>query len=179
MATAPGDACTLVRVFGGRVSDKTSAALLAYRIDSAGVVRVFLGHMGGPFWAGRDEGGWSIPKGEYTVGDEVPVDVARREFTEEIGVPPPEGDLIDLGVFVQPSGKRITAFAVPAEASLAFVASNEFELEWPRGSGRIRSFPEIDRAEWFSLEDARRKVVGGQVPILDSLALALGVEPTG
>lgn len=161
------------------MSVKTSAALLAYRIDSAGVVRVFLGHMGGPFWAGRDEGGWSIPKGEYAVGDEVPVDVARREFTEEIGVPPPEGHVIELGVFVQPSGKQITAFAVRSGASLAFVASNEFSLEWPRGSGTIRSFPEIDRAEWFTLPDARRKVVAGQVPILDALALGLGSDGTG
>jgi predicted NUDIX family NTP pyrophosphohydrolase len=165
-------------VFGGLVSVKTSAALLAYRIDSAGVLRVFLGHMGGPFWAGRDEGGWSIPKGECEIGDEVPMDVARREFAEEIGVPPPAGDLIDLGVFVQPSGKQITAFAVPAEASLAFVASNEFGLEWPRGSGVIRSFPEIDRAGWFTLVEARRKVVGGQLPILDALARALGVDAT-
>jgi predicted NUDIX family NTP pyrophosphohydrolase len=168
----------LLEVFGGRVSVKTSAALLAYLVDSAGVLRVFLGHMGGPFWARRDAGGWSIPKGEYTLGDEAPVDVARREFAEETGVPPPEGDLIDLGVFVQPSGKQITAFAVPAEASLAFVASNEFALEWPSGSGTVRSFPEIDRAEWFPLAEARRKVVGGQVPILDALARALGVDAT-
>lgn len=153
---------------------RTSAALLAYRLDPAGALWVFLGHMGGPFWAARDAGGWSIPKGEYAVGEEAPADVARWEFAEEVGVPPPDGVLRELGVFVQPSGKRITAFAVAAEASLRFVGSNEFELEWPRGSGIIRSFPEIDRAEWFTLAEARSKVVGGQVPILDALAAVLG-----
>ncbi len=151
---------------------RTSAALLAYRLEPTGVLWVFLGHMGGPFWAARDAGGWSIPKGEYTVG-EAPVDVARREFAEEIGIPPPDGELLELGVFVQPSGKRITAFAVAALASLHFVGSNVFALEWPRGSGIIRSFPEIDRAEWFTLAEARSKVVAGQVPILDALAAAL------
>ncbi len=150
----------------------TSAALLAYRYD-AGAPVVFLGHMGGPFWQHKDEGGWSIPKGEYDQAVEAPQDVARREFAEEIGVPAPEGDLLDLGVFIQPSRKRIRAYAVQADAGLRYVASNTFELEWPRGSGRISAFPEIDRAAWFGLDEARAKVVKGQIPILDALRDAL------
>jgi predicted NUDIX family NTP pyrophosphohydrolase len=131
--------------------------------------------MGGPFWAHRDRGAWSIPKGEYDPSDELPEDVARREFLEEIGVPAPEGELLDLGVQPQPSGKRVRTFAVaaPATAEIRYVRSNEFTLEWPRGSGALRSFPEIDRAEWFPLDEARRRVVSGQVPILDALAGAL------
>lgn len=148
---------------------KTSSALLAYRVDVHGAVNVFVGHMGGPFWANKDDGGWSIPKGEYDPLEEDPVDVARREFAEEIGVPAPSGGLTDLGTFVQPSGKRIRAFAVRGDEALAFVASNTFNLEWPRGSGRMRAFPEIDRAGWFPLAVARHKVVPGQVPILDAL----------
>ncbi len=148
---------------------RTSAALLAYRHGGDGL-RVFIGHMGGPFWARRDAGGWSIPKGEVEPGEAELLAVARREFAEEIGTPAPEGEVLDLGVFVQPSGKRIHVFAVRAEQPLAFVASNAFELEWPRGSGRIQAFPEIDRAQWFAVAEARGKVVAGQVPILDALA---------
>jgi predicted NUDIX family NTP pyrophosphohydrolase len=154
---------------------KTSAALLAYRFE-AGSLQVFLGHMGGPLWQHKDDGGWSIPKGEYDVAREQPRDVAHREFAEEIGVAAPEGDMLDLGVFVQPSGKRIQAYAVRADAPLGYVVSNTFDLEWPRGSGRITAFPEIDRAEWFPLEQARTKVVKGQIPVLDALADALGAH---
>ena len=156
---------------------RTSAALLAYRIDPAAGLVVFIGHMGGPFWARTDDGGWSIPKGEYEAGAEDAAQAARREFAEEIGVPPPTGKLIDLGVHPQPSGKRIRAFAVAADDRLVFVRSNEFELQWPRGSGVTRSFPEIDRAAWFPLAQARRKVVPGQVPILDDLARAVLPDP--
>ncbi|MGB8020306.1 MAG: NUDIX domain-containing protein [Candidatus Nanopelagicales bacterium] len=156
----------------------TSAALLAYRVDAAGVLHVFIGHMGGPFWAHEDDGGWSIPKGEYDSREESAVDVARREFEEEIGVPAPPGELLDLGMHVQPSGKQVRTFAVRSDEALRYVASNEFELEWPRGSGRVRSFPEIDRAHWFTLADARRKVVVGQVPILDALVDQLQARST-
>lgn len=151
------------------MAGRTSAALLAYFIDASGALQVFIGHMGGPFWARKDDGGWSIPKGEYLADEEAPVDVARREFAEEIGTPAPPGDLIDLGVHVQPSRKRIQAYGVSADATLRYIASNEFELEWPAGSGQVSSFPEIDRAQWFPLAEARRKVVSGQVPILDAL----------
>jgi len=132
---------------------------------------VFLGHMGGPFWQSKDDGGWSIPKGEYDAAAEDPMQAARREFAEEIGVPAPEGDLIDLGVHRQPSGKHIRCFAVAVATpeSVRYVASNEFTLEWPRYSGIVGSYPEIDRAEWFPLAEAERKLVSGQVPILKTL----------
>ena len=158
------------------MAPRTSAALLAFHRADSGEVRVFLGHMGGPYWESKDDGGWSIPKGEYDPATEDPMQAARREFAEEIGVPSPEGDLIDLGVHGQPSGKRICCFAVAAQESLCFEASNEFAMEWPRGSGIVRSFPEIDRAEWFGLADAPRKLVPGQVPILRALADALQVR---
>lgn len=146
----------------------SSAALLLHRVGPAGL-EVFLGHMGGPFWAHREDGAWSIPKGLFDAAQEDPLGAARREFAEEIGVPPPQGEAVDLGVFVQPSGKRVHAFAQLVDVPVEFVASNHFDLEWPRGSGLIGSFPEIDRAQWFSVDVARRKVVGGQVPILDAL----------
>jgi predicted NUDIX family NTP pyrophosphohydrolase len=152
---------------------RTSAGLLPYHRGADGVLHVFVGHMGGPFWAHRDEGAWSIAKGEYEPHEDDPVAVALREFTEEIGVPPPTGALLDLGVHLQRSGKRVHAYAVAAEPSLAFVASNLFELEWPRGSGVLQWFPEIDGAAWFTVDEARRKVLPGQVPILDALERAL------
>lgn len=147
---------------------RTSAALLLHRWGPSGL-EVFLGHMGGPFWEHRDDGGWSIPKGLFDAAQEDPLAAARREFAEEIGVEPPDGEVIDLGEFVQPSGKRVRAFAQHVHAPVEFVASNHFELEWPRGSGRVRSFPEIDRAQWFTIDAARTKVVGGQVAVLDAL----------
>ncbi|MCU0300258.1 MAG: NUDIX domain-containing protein [Candidatus Nanopelagicales bacterium] len=152
-----------------RPAHRTSAGLLPFHRDATGGLHVFIGHMGGPFWASRDEGGWSIAKGEYEPGEDDPVAVALREFTEEIGVAPPTGELLDLGVHVQRSGKRVQAYAVAADPGLAFLASNSFELEWPRGSGRLVAFPEIDRAGWFPIDVARHKVVSGQVPILDAL----------
>jgi predicted NUDIX family NTP pyrophosphohydrolase len=156
-------------VLGGEVPARTSAALLAFTLSDSGEVRVFLGHMGGPFWESKDDGGWSIPKGEYDATAEDPMEAARREFAEEIGVPAPEGDLIDLGVHRQRSGKHIRCFAVAAPESVHYVASNEFTLEWPRNSGIVRRYPEIDRADWFPLAEARHKLVSGQVPILDAL----------
>ena len=158
------------------VPARTSAALLAYHVTDTGELRVFLGHMGGPFWASKDAGGWSIPKGEYDPAAEVPFEAARREFAEEIGTHAPEGEVIDLGSHTQPSGKSIRAFAVVADDAVRYVRSNEFTMEWPRGSGAVRSFPEIDRAGWFGLPEARHRVVRGQVPILDALAQALRVR---
>lgn len=151
----------------------TSAALLLHRAGPDGP-EVFLGHMGGPFWGHRDDGAWSIPKGLFDPAHEDALAAARREFAEEIGVEAPPGDVVDLGECLQPSSKRVRTFAQRVDEPVEFVASNHFELEWPRGSGVIRSFPEIDRAAWFSLGEARRKVVGGQVPILDRLALLVG-----
>lgn len=167
------------------MAPRTSAALLLYRSptdpgqpwpDPDGV-SVLLGHMGGPFWSRRDHGAWSVPKGEYDQEVEDALVVARREFAEEIGVPAPDAEAIDLGVHVQPSGKRIRAFAQHAVQPVQWVSSNEFQLEWPRGSGQLRGFPEIDRAEWFPLEDARARLVPGQVPILDALAARLRGGP--
>jgi predicted NUDIX family NTP pyrophosphohydrolase len=123
--------------------------------------------MGGPFWARKDAGAWSIPKGEYT--DEEPLVAARREFAEEMGAPPPEGEVVALGAVRQSGGKVVTTFAVEGDFDLAGFASNTFEMEWPRGSGRTQVFPEVDRAEWVTVAVAREKLVKGQVPVLDAL----------
>lgn len=124
--------------------------------------------MGGPFWAGRDDGGWSIPKGEYRDGED-PLAVAYREFEEEIGRPAPPGDPQLLGDVRQSSGKRVTAFALDADIDVSTITSNTFSLEWPPRSGRTQEFPEVDRADWFDVETARAKLVSGQVPLLDLL----------
>src|SRR5690242_4609491 len=122
--------------------------------------------MGGPFWIRKDEGAWSVPKGEHDPSEE-PLAAAVREFREELGCPPPPGTLRNLGTVRQPSGKRLTVFALRGDLDATAIVSNTFELEWPRGSGRVRSFPEIDRAAWFALPDARRALTRGQVPFLD------------
>jgi predicted NUDIX family NTP pyrophosphohydrolase len=149
----------------------TSAALLVHRESGLGL-EVFLGHMGGPFWSSKDAGAWSIPKGLYDPAQEDAVVAARREFAEEIGIEPPSGPVIDLGEFVQPSRKRIRAFAI-AGPQVRFVASNTFRMHWPPGSGNLESFPEIDRAQWFDLPRARAVIMPGQVPILDALRESL------
>lgn len=155
---------------------KLSAGLLLYRITDGGV-EVLIGHPGGPFWARKDDGAWSIPKGEYTEGED-PWTVACREFGEELGKPPPDGPRVEFAPVKQPSGKIITAFAVRGDLDLAGTHSNTFELEWPKGSGQIREFPEIDRAGWFSVAEARSKLLKGQRPLLDRLLAAIeGGEP--
>ena len=146
---------------------KTSAALLLYRHGTDGL-EVLVAHMGGPFWARKDAGAWSIPKGEYTDGEE-PLAAAFREFAEEMGSPPPDGEVVPLGTVKQSGGKSVTTFAVEGDFDLAGFRSNTFELEWPRGSGRMQEFPEVDRAAWVSVEVAREKLVKGQVPVLDAL----------
>lgn len=145
-----------------------SAGLLLYRRNAQAMPEVWIAHMGGPFWARKDAASWSIPKGEYAE-DEDALDAARREFTEEIGTPPPPADYFPLGSFRQSSGKVITVFAAEAEFKPERIASNTFSLEWPRGSGAIRSYPEIDDAAWFGIADARTKLVRGQLPVLDAL----------
>lgn len=153
-----------------------SAGLLPYRVRD-GHLEVFIAHMGGPFWRRRDDGAWSVVKGEFLPGGEEPAAAAVREFREETGVEP-QGDLSLLGEFRQPSGKVITLFVADYTGrDLAFVASDEFELEWPRGSGILRSFPEIDAASWFPVTEARRKLVKGQTPILDALLLRVQPQP--
>ena len=155
---------------------KLSAGLLLYRIVD-GEPEVLIGHPGGPFWARKDDGAWSIPKGEYTEGED-PWTVAQREFEEELGKKAPAGPRIDFAPVKQPSGKVITAFAVRGDLDLEGTFSNTFELEWPRGSGNVREFPEIDRVGWFSVAAARSKLLKGQQPLLDRLLAALeGGEP--
>jgi predicted NUDIX family NTP pyrophosphohydrolase len=144
-----------------------SAGILLHRPGPAGP-QVLLGHMGGPFWARKDAGAWSVPKGEHGP-DEDPLAAAVREFTEELGCPLPPGVPVALGTVRQPNGKRLTVFALAGDLDAGAVVSNTFTLEWPRGSGRLREFPEIDRAAWFDLPDARTAVVRGQVPFLDRL----------
>ncbi len=148
---------------------KTSAALLLFRRRDG--LEVLIAHMGGPFWARKDARAWSIPKGEYT--DEEPLAAARREFAEELGSPPPEGDAIDLGAVTQSGGKVVRTYAVESDFDLAGFRSNTFELEWPKGSGRLQEFPEVDRAEWVPEPVAREKLVKGQVPVLDALVAHL------
>ena len=145
-----------------------SAGLLPYTREGE-ITRVFIVHMGGPFWGHRDDGGWSLAKGMYIPGEETPEDAARREFCEEVGVPAPRGDLLDLGEVRLSSGKRVRGFAIEADADLVFVASNTFEVEWPRRSGRMRTYPEVDRAGWFDLPTARTKLTAGQVPLISAL----------
>ena len=147
---------------------RTSAGLLLYRRHPERGVEVLVGHMGGPFWARKDAGAWSIPKGEHGA-DEEPRDVALREFAEEMGTPASVTDLVPLGEVRQSGGKRLTAWAAEGDLDAATVVSNTFALEWPPRSGRIQEFPEIDRAAWMPLDEAREKLVRGQVPLLDRL----------
>jgi predicted NUDIX family NTP pyrophosphohydrolase len=129
-------------------------------------------HPGGPVWANRDAGAWSIPKGEYA-GDEEPLTAARREFAEELGSAPPEGQALPLGEVRQRSGKVVTAWALRGDFDAGAITSNTFEMEWPPRSGRRRSFPEVDRASWFSLPEAREKINAAQAALLDRLGEAL------
>ncbi|KAA8957176.1 NUDIX domain-containing protein [Mycobacterium sp.] len=152
---------------------KRSAGLLLYRV-SDGVVEVLIAHPGGPFWAGKEDGVWSIPKGEYADAED-PWAAAQREFVEEVGLAVPDGPRIDLGSLKQPGGKIVTAFAVRADLDITGAHSNTVEVEWPRGSGQIKVFPEIDRVGWFPLPQARVKLLAGQRPFLDRLMAHLAV----
>jgi predicted NUDIX family NTP pyrophosphohydrolase len=154
---------------------RTSAGLLLYRHRGPGV-EVLVGHMGGPFWARKDEGAWSIPKGEYGAGDDA-FAAALREFQEEMGSPAPASDFMALGEVKQSGGKVLTVWATEGDLDAATARSNTFSLEWPPRSGRLQEFPEIDRAAWMSVEEARAKLVRGQVPLLDRLLAALDGVP--
>ena len=144
-----------------------SAGLLLHRPGTDGL-EVLIAHMGGPYWARKDEGAWSIPKGEIDGGED-PLAAALREFAEETGRPAPDGPTVELGEFRQPGGKRVFVFARAADFDATEILGNTFEMEWPPRSGRRESFPEIDRAEWVSLDVARVKLVRGQVPALETL----------
>ncbi|WP_069385330.1 NUDIX domain-containing protein [Cellulosimicrobium cellulans] len=148
---------------------KQSAGLVLYRVRD-GVVEVLLGHMGGPLWARKDAGAWTIPKGEIDPGEE-PHAAALREFTEELGVAPPasSGPDLDLGTVRQRAGKQVSAWARAADFDVSRITSSTFALEWPPRSGRLQEFPELDRAQWFPVARARGLVVSGQVALLDRL----------
>lgn len=149
----------------------TSAGILLYRLPEAAgeEVSVFVAHMGGPFWSAKDDGAWSIPKGEYG-DDESALDAARREFREELGVDPPEIEYAELGTFPYSSGKRVAVFVADGRDFTATEFDfGTFEMEWPPRSGRMQSFPEVDRAEWMPLSRARERLVKGQRPALDRL----------
>jgi predicted NUDIX family NTP pyrophosphohydrolase len=149
---------------------KKSAGLLMYRHAPA-ELQVLLAHPGGPFWRAKDDGAWTLPKGEYEPPEE-PLAAAIREFAEETGTPasPP---FLPLGEVVQKSGKRIQAWAFAGEFDPAQLRCNMFEMEWPPRSGRRQSYPEVDRVAWFSLDEARRKIIAAQLPLLDRLEAAL------
>jgi predicted NUDIX family NTP pyrophosphohydrolase len=151
---------------------RRSAGIALYR-RTGPELEVLLVHPGGPLWARRDAGVWSIPKGEYS-DDEEPEAAARREFAEELGSPPPAGELIDLGEARQRSGKLVRAFAAPGDLDADGIQSNTFTLEWPPRSGRMSEFPEVDRAQWFPLEQARERINPGQLPLLERLERAVG-----
>ena len=148
-----------------------SSGILAYRRGRSGI-ELFLVHPGGPYWAKKDDAAWSIPKGLFDESED-PLAAAKREFNEETGSQI-HGAFIPLGQFRQPGGKIVTAFAVEADVDETSITSNQFEMEWPPGSGKRRGYPEVDRAAWFDVETARRKAHKGQVPIIDALARRLG-----
>ncbi len=150
---------------------KRSAGILMYRRPGADI-ELLLVHPGGPFWARKDLGAWSIPKGEYSEGEDA-LAVARREFEEETGARP-RGDLLPLGELVQPGRKIVTAWALEGDFDPSGLKSNLFEIEWPPKSGRRQSFPEVDRAQWFSPADARRKILKGQSEFIARLLKAIG-----
>jgi predicted NUDIX family NTP pyrophosphohydrolase len=145
--------------------------VLLYRRGAGGAVQVLLGHMGGPFWAKKDDGAWSVPKGEYGDGED-PLAVAHREFEEELGSPVPSSDLVPLGE-LRAGAKVLTVWAAEGDLDAAAAVSNTFSLEWPPRSGRVQDFPEIDRAAWLGVDEARVKLVKGQVPFLDRLTALL------
>lgn len=159
---------------------RTSAGLLVYRISGGAAgggssPEVLIVHPGGPLWAKKDDGAWSIPKGEYEPGED-PAECARREFAEELGVEPPDGAWIDLGEVTQSGGKRVRAWAVRGELDASRIRSNTFEMQWPPRSGRTQSFPEVDVAAWVSVTEARRKLVPAQTELLDRLLAQLDHE---
>jgi predicted NUDIX family NTP pyrophosphohydrolase len=146
---------------------RRSAGLVLHRVGAGGI-EVLLVHPGGPYWRGKDLAAWSIPKGEYGEGED-PLDAAEREFCEELGRPAPPGARRDLGEVRQASGKRVRAWAVAADFDCTSFSSNLAEVEWPARSGKYVQFPEIDQAAWFSVEDARTRLVRAQVELLERM----------
>ena len=157
-------------------SGRTSAGILLWRCRE-GRLEVLLAHQGGPLWVKKDIGHWTIPKGEVEPGEQF-VAVARREFAEETGVEAPNEPLIDLGQITQKSGKLVLGWAVEGDLDASIAVSNTYEMEWPPHSGVVRTFPEIDRVEWFDLDEARRRLKPAQVPFLERLQAALASTRT-
>lgn len=151
---------------------KKSAGILLYRRMN-GNFEIFLVHPGGPFWAKKDEGAWSIPKGLYEDPEE-PLNAAKREFAEETGLAI-DGSFVELGSFKQPSGKTILAWALEFNCDPRNIKSNSFSLEWPPKSGRMQEFPEVDKADWFSPDDSLQKILKGQRPIIERLLDLKGI----
>jgi predicted NUDIX family NTP pyrophosphohydrolase len=147
---------------------KLSAGIVLFRRRRSGM-EVFLVHPGGPFWKNKDDGAWSIPKGEYAPGED-PLAAARREFEEETGFACPGGDSVPLGDLKQPGGKIVAAFAIEGDCDADTIRSNFFEIEWPPKSGKMQQFPEVDRAGWFAPVEARKKLLAGQHEFLNRLA---------
>jgi predicted NUDIX family NTP pyrophosphohydrolase len=157
-------------------SSHRSAGIVLYRPrakEDETELEVLLVHPGGPFWTRRDAGAWSIPKGEYAPGDD-PFEAARREFEEELGAAPPDGRAHHLGEINQKGGKLVCAWAIEGDLDASGIKSNTFTVEWPPRSGRMRPFPEVDRAEWFTIEAAKEKINPGQAALLDRLAERVG-----
>jgi predicted NUDIX family NTP pyrophosphohydrolase len=153
-------------------TSQLSSGLLMYRRSGTGI-EILIAHPGGPLWARKDDGAWSIPKGLVDEGEDL-LAAARREFAEEIGQPAPEGEVLDLGVVRLKSGKRVVAFAVEGDLDVSMVASNTFEMVWPPRSGRVQKFPEVDRAQWVSTADAAIKLNPAQVAFVDRLRELIG-----
>jgi predicted NUDIX family NTP pyrophosphohydrolase len=151
-----------------------SAGILSYKYDNS-ELRVLLAHPGGPFWAQKDNGAWSIPKGLFEENEE-PINAAKREFKEETGFDV-EGELIELGALKQPSRKIIYAWAVEQDIDVSKIVSNKFALEWPNHSGNIKEFPEIDRCQWFGVAEAKIKIIQGQAAFIDTLIKRLQYSP--
>jgi predicted NUDIX family NTP pyrophosphohydrolase len=153
---------------------KQAAGILLYRRGARGL-EVLLAHPGGPLWTRKDLGAWTVPKGQFT-GAESPLDAARREFEEEMGSAPGSGEpveFVELGSIKQPSGKVVHVFVAESDFDAAGVTSNLFSMEWPPKSGKLAEFPEVDRADWFGIDEARRKILKGQEPFLDRLLALL------
>ena len=152
-----------------------SAGILVYRFVGRRL-QILLVHPGGPFWAGKDQAAWSIPKGLFEA-DETPLEAAKREFQEETGFAA-DGDFIDLGTLRQSSGKIVHAWALEMDLDPARIVSNTFRMEWPKGSGRLQEYPEVDRGQWLDVPQARRKIVKGQARFIDALLEKLPAAAT-
>lgn len=152
---------------------RTSAGLLLFRTPATGSPEVLLVHPGGPFWAKKDAGAWSIPKGEYDTAQEDSAAAAVREFTEELGSPPPAGETLELGTVRQSSAKTVVAFARRGDFDAENISSNTVSVPWPPRSAQLLEIPEVDRAQWCDMDRARTLLVKGQVPLLDRLAVLL------